>query len=126
MSRKPIIEIDMRAYYELKRRRDACDKEAERYQKNIFRCLDHVRNNYGDMIFEEVETHLIYPGSLGNKILRFLIGKKQISSSKLMTPTGRPTLHLIEQLTDFGRPLLISALLGFVKRSIVRRFRRRR
>ncbi|KGL56884.1 hypothetical protein HR17_00755 [Porphyromonas gulae] len=116
----------MRAYYELKRRRDACEKEAMRCQKDIFRCLDHVRNNYGDMIFQEVENHLFYPGSLGNKILRFFIGKKQVPSAKLMTPTGRPTLHLIEQLTDFGRPLLISTLLGFVKRSIVRRFRKRR
>ncbi|WP_373697459.1 hypothetical protein [Porphyromonas loveana] len=116
----------MNAYNELKRRRDNCNREAETHRRNIVRRVEHVRNNYGDIIFEEVEEHLLYPGSLGNKILRLIVGRKQVPSAKLLTPTGRPTLHLMEQLTDFGRPLLVAAVLGFFKNRITRRFRKRR
>lgn len=116
----------MDAYKELINRRNACNREAERCLKDIQTDWELLRSNYGDMIFNEVEEHLLHPDTLGNRILRFFVGKKQSPSKKILTPTGRPSQGFLKQISDFARPLFLSAILGYAKRSITRRFRKRK
>lgn len=124
----------MKAYDELRARRKVSARKAKSLGYNLQDNWELIENNYGQLIFDEVERQLLPAGSLSNRFLRLILGKSQQSNKEIAAAHGvrkskvsqNTTAPLLNQALNFAKPLLLTFALGLVKRKIRTKVRGRR
>lgn len=112
-------------YQELLKRKEEAIKKRQMASIEISRGLHYINNNLGNIVADGIEHQ--FPDNIIAKIVSNTLRdkRKEEENTRDYSPKPNKFISLIKQTLTWSSPYLLSFGLGFIKRGVRRKFRRK-